>query len=160
MRNRIDRLKNKTGAGGDVEGAPNARVGGLEADSRILHAALEADELDLSTLDPAGLAYKLLESAERWGGARLFLEKARDAYLKPGELSEQIVQRYMQAFHLLVFGAAAASLLSRVATTAMGGSEAVPREVVGGLVAAAVVLAATGALTQGISVAAKNNKRA
>ncbi|OAX54547.1 type III secretion system effector XopN [Xanthomonas graminis] len=130
------------------------------------HVALVELENDLSCLREG----RLTDLAHDGAAARLLAGSAtsviseqlvRDIAAKytMREFSAQTAQRIGQAFHGIVFGSAASSVIGKLTSAAQGGTRNVPTPQVLGVAALSGAMAAVGALNQHVAISVKNNRR-
>ena len=132
---------------------------------RAASAALQQDLVhlkagNLDALADDGAAHKLIAQ-----GLQSFFSPLLDAalekkYSTKGEFSSQAIQRLGQAFHLGIFGSAAASTAGRVASAAVGGAAHASSAQLAGVTAASGLMAFIGASSQYVAISEKNHRRA
>jgi hypothetical protein len=170
---------------GDEPTEPAQKIDSLHEKAAMLGADLEklktGDLTGLSRSDQGpggGVARKIIEEGlaslgpkSSLGMSHLFhpLERGRahkvnaaleKKYNTEGEFSAQFIQRAGQAFHLGVAGSAAASVIGRVASAAVGGAKNASTAQLAGVTAAAGVLGGIGATHQYVAISEKNHRRA
>jgi hypothetical protein len=127
-------------------------------------AALRADlnHLKAGTLDqlPQGSpAHKLITESLEHFFSPLLKASLEKKYATKGEFTSQLVQRLAQALHMGVFGTAAASMISRVSSSVVGGASHASNAQIGSVAAVSSVMAYVGASYQGVASSWKNHKR-
>jgi hypothetical protein len=114
---------------------------------------------DITKLEPEGVAAGLLSGSLDKYMSTILKEDLIAKYKKPGELSAQTAQRIGQAFHMGVFGSAAAATIGKVGTAALGGASNTSNGQILALSSAAAVLGTVGAASQYVAINVKNNRR-
>ncbi len=128
-------------------------VGKMKAEEALLKSG------DLTKLEPDGVAAGLLAGSMQKFASTFLKEDLIAKYKKPGELSAQTAQRIGQAFHLGVFGSAAAATIGKVGTAALGGASKASTGEILGFAATSAVLGTVGAASQYVAINVKNNRR-
>ncbi len=114
---------------------------------------------EVTKLEPDGIAAGLLAGSMDKFMTSFLKEDLAAKYKKPGEISAQTAQRIGQAFHLGVFGSAAAATIGKVGTAGLGGASKASTGQIVAFAATSAVLGTVGAASQYVAINVKNNRR-
>lgn len=132
----------------------------IESRNTELRADLERlSRGEITQLAPDGVARELAAGAMAGLNSTLLREIVVARYQTPDELSSQIMQRYGQAFHLIVLGSAGAATIGKVSFAAAGGASNASTPRIIGTAAAALAMGAFGAGSHQTAESAKMHRR-